>query len=580
MRQIPPIISGHRTWLLIRLIVNGFAQAIATIANARLVELAFDKLIVAVNPKFNTMALPISFGLITAAVVIALLRVLERTDAERLGQEYANEIRITLYNQLTELSPRALQKRSRGGMMLRFIGDLNALRQWVSLGLARLTVALTIAIGALLILSIANWKLALTVGLILMTGTLLTFQIGRRMETAAKEARRRLSRLAANVNEKVASIAVVQVFGQSRYEKKRITRQSRHLQTAMVNRAVVAGQMRGVTQATTAIASGAALLVGAAEVATGYATPGTVVAAMTIVAFLVSPLKSLGRVQEQWHNSQVALEKLKEFLNTPSLITEIPNAPDLIVQAGQLEFHGVSLEGCLQEVSAIAKPGQVIALVGPNGAGKSTLLSLAARLIDPDSGTICLDGQNLATHSLTSIRRGIGMATPDLPLLRGSVAKNLRYRDQNASLEEIERVWQLCGIYELLAELPNGEDTRISEGGIGLSAGQRQRISLARAILGNPSVLLLDEVDANLDLKATAVVDRVISQHQGTVILITHRPERLAAADVIWYLEDGRLLEAGPVLDLLQGNGPTAKFFQNNNTQHLCTCNGFTSLRR
>ena len=519
MKTIPPTLGGHRTWLLIRLVINGFAQAAATVANAQLVEIAFDELITKTDPNFNRIASLIGLGLVAAALVIAVLRTLERRDAERIGQEYAYEVRMTLYNHLSSLSPRTLQQRSQGGMMLKFTGDLTALRQWVSLGLARLTVALTTAVGALLLLSTASWKLALTVGVVLLIGAWNIFRLGKPMQKAAKEARRRLSHLAGNINEKVASMAVVQVFGQSKREKKRIVEQSRRLETARVNRAVIAGQLRGVTEATTAIASGAALLMGATEIAAGHATPGTIVAAMTIVSFLVSPLRDLGRVQEYWHNSRVAVEKLAEFLATPSLVTEIPNAPDLIGGYGQLQFKEVSLEGALQNITVTAEPGQVVALVGPNGAGKSTLLALAARLLAPDQGTICLDGQNLATHSLASVRRAIGIAAPDLPLLRGSVGKNLRYRCRDASREEVARVWQLCGINELLLELPQGEKTRISEGGLGLSAGQRQRITLARAILGNPPLLLLDEVDANLDAQATAVVERVLSEHQGTVLI-------------------------------------------------------------
>ena len=432
----------------------------------------------------------------------------------------------------------------------------------MSLGLARLTVAITNTIGALFALSFVSWILALTVSIVLAIGALATFKLGQQMQKAARTARRHLSRLAGNINEKVASIAVVQVFGQSQQEKKRLARQSRRLEVAMVDRAVIAGQLRGVTEATAALASAAALLVGAAEVAAGHATPGTVVAAMTIVGFLVSPLRDLGRVQEYWHNSRVSLQKMQEFLDTPALVTEIPNAPDLILGAGQLEFDSVSIPGALHEVSAIAEPGQVVALVAPNGAGKSTLLSLAARLIDPAQGVVRLDEQDLGVHNLASIRRAIGMASPDLPLLRGSVRKNLRYRCRDASAEEIERVWQLCEIDAVLAELPEGEETRIAEGGVGLSAGQRQRIALARAILGNPPLLLLDEVDANLDVQATAIVDRILANHQGTVLLITHRTERLAAADVIWYLEEGRLVEAGTPSELLTGDGFTQRLFR------------------
>ncbi len=568
--QIPHAISGNRRWFLTRLIINGFCQAAATVANALLVELAFDELITIANPGFNNQLLwQIGLGLAAAAIVTALLRVLERADAERIGQDYAYEIRMILYERLMSLAPRALQNRSQGGVMLRFIGDLTALRQWVSLGLARLTVAITTTVASLAALSLVSTPLALTVGLVLAIGGLSSFMLGKRMRSVAQESRRRLSNLAANINEKVAAIAVVQVFGQSQQEKKRIARQSRRLEKAMIDRAMVAGQLRGITEGTAAIASGAALLMGAVEVAAGRTSPGVVVAAMTIVGLLVPPLRDLGRVQEYWHNSRVALQKVKQFLATPALVTQKANAPEIKLGPGRLEFDCVSLEGSLHKVSAIAEPGQIVALVGPNGAGKSTLISLAARLIDPDEGLIRLDGQDLTQHSLESIRRAIGMASPDLPLLRGTVAKNLRYRWRDAPIEEITRVWQLCGIEQVLAELSKGEETKVSEGGKSLSAGQRQRIALARAILGNPPLLLLDEVDANLDAQATAVVDRVLAEHKGTVLIITHRQERLVAADVIWYLENGRLIETGSPDLLLNSDSLTARLFQDSPEQVL-----------
>ena len=562
MMQIPRAVAGQRVWLLTRLVINGFAQAATTVANALLVELAFNKLITAANPAFKEMALLISIGLVTAAAAIGLLRMAERADAERIGQDYTYKVRMTLYSRLDSLSPRALQSRSQGGVMLRFVGDLTALRQWVSLGLARLTVAITTTVGALLALSFVSWNLALTVGIILATGGLLAFSRGQPMQMAAREARRRRSRLAANISEKVASIAVVQIFGQSKREKKRISRQSRRLQDAMVDRALITGQVWGITEATAVLASGAALLVGAIEVAAGRVTPGTVVAAMTIVGLLVPPLRDLGRVQEYWHNSRVSLQKIRDFLKTPSLVTEVPDAPELTLETGPLEFDCVSLSEVLYGFSAIAEPGKVIALVGPNGSGKSTLLSLAARLIDPDGGVIRLNGQDIAVHSLASLRRAVGMAGSDLPLLRGTIDKNLTYRWPDAPLEEIQRVRNLCGIGEVLAELPAGDQTRISEGGAGLSAGQRQRIALARAILGNPPLLLLDEVDANLDAQATAVVDRVLAEYKGTVILITHRAERLAAVDIIWHLENGQLVEQGSPEVVLNRNGPTTQLFR------------------
>ena len=153
------------------------------------------------------------------------------------------------------------------------------------------------------------------------------------------------------------------------------------------------------------------------------------------------------------------------------------------------------------------------------------------------------------------------MVSPDLPLLRGTIDRNLRYRWRRAPDKEVARVRRLCGIDELLAQLPKGDKTRVTEGGLSLSLGQRQKIALARALLGTPALLLLDEADANLDQRASKVLDEILAEFQGTVLMVTHQPRHLMAADVIWYVVAGQLLEAGPPAEVLSGNGPTARFF-------------------
>jgi len=252
------------------------------------------------------------------------------------------------------------------------------------------------------------------------------------------------------------------------------------------------------------------------------------------------------------------MEQVKSFMQTPSLLRERSGAPQLEPGPGRLEFDEVHLAGSLHGISATAEPGTIVAVVGPNGAGKSSLLALAARLVDPDTGAVRLDGQELAAHDLPSVRRSLSMVGPDLPLLRGSVERNLRYRWPEAPDEEIERVRRICSIDELLAELPDGSSTRISEGGRNLSAGQRQRIALARALVGDPRVLLLDEADANLDAAARAIVNRVIREGRGrrTVLVVSHRAEVLEWADDVWRIEHGRRAEEcapAPASDLTNG---------------------------
>lgn len=551
---LPRILRGGRRRVFGLLLANGVGQAAAAIATAVLVEYAFDQLL-GVRPETRGELAVVALGLPVAAAVTAFLRARERVDAERLGQRYVHDVRLVLFGHVVATSPRSLQRRSQGGTLLRFVGDLNAVRQWISLGLSRLCVAAIMIVGTITALALVSPALALAVAVAVALGAAAAVYQGNGLQDAVRRTRRRRGRMARNVNEKLHSVAVVQAFGQVDVERKRLARQSKKLSRAMVDRARVVGRLRAITEATGALATGVVLVVGAAV---GEA-PGAVAGAMTIVGLLVVQLRDLNRCQEYWHGYTVATRKVRQVLARPTAVHDDPRLPDLVPGPGRLEFRDVGLEEVLEGVTVIADAGARVAVVGPNGAGKSTLLTVAARLVDPERGQVLLDGQDLSASNLASVRRALGLAGPDLPLLRGSLEDNLGYRWPDAPPEELSRVRDLCDLDDVVGELSDGDKTRVAEGGVSLSAGQRQRVALGRALLGDPPVLLLDEADANLDQRARDVLDRVVAAHRGTVLLVTHRPEQVRSADVVWCLEGGRLVEVGPPDELLRAGGPTAR---------------------
>jgi ABC-type multidrug transport system fused ATPase/permease subunit len=417
------------------------------------------------------------------------------------------------------------------------------------------------AVGVLAALATFNAVLAVGVGLAVAAGAGLSLYLSGPMREASQEARRRKSNLAANVSRQVGGLAVVQVHGQSDRERRRLARQSRKLRDAAVARARIGGRLQGVVEATSALAAAVTLALGSVEIGAGRATPGAVAAALAIAGLLAPSLSDLSRVEEYRRTADVAFAKIREFLAGDARLVDPPDASPLRDGPGRLEFVAVTLPGALADVSAVAEAGMRIALVGRNGAGKSSLLSLACRLVEPVSGAVLLDGRELRDCTLASVRRAVGIVGPDLPLLRGTVAENLRYRWPEAPDHELARVRELCGLDDLLAELPDGDRTKLVDGGANLSAGQRQRIALARAILDEPRLLLLDEADANLDPGSSTAFDRVLTEFRGTVLLATHRPDRLTAVDAIWHLEDGKLVEQGPPGDVLARIGPTRRLF-------------------
>ena len=407
-----------------------------------------------------------------------------------------------------------------------------------------------------------NPALAATVAGVLVIGGTATLARGKTLHSAVREARRRRARLAGDISERIALMPVVQMFSQVRREHRRIARRSRDLRDAMIARARVVGTLRGLAEATAGLSLVAILAAGAHEVAQGRASLGAIVAAMFVLGLLTPALRDLSRVYEYWHSYRVAIDRIRAFRDLRPSVKARAAAPALPAGPGEIVFRNIAAAGVLHGVSATAQPGSVVAIVGPNAAGKSTLLSLVARLIEPASGALLIDGNDLRRHSAASIRAVIGVVGPDLPLMRGTIGRNIRYRSPKASEAEVRRVCALCGIDEILADTLGGMAARVAEGGLNLSPGQRQRIALARALLGAPSILLLDEVDANMDAASARLIDRVLDTYQGTVLLVSHRPERIARADVIWHVADGAIIETGSPADLLHRNGPTRRLLQ------------------
>ncbi|MGO1562067.1 MAG: ABC transporter ATP-binding protein [Actinomycetaceae bacterium] len=564
--SIPRAIGPGRRLRFGQLIGIGVGQALAAVGVAMLTQRGFDTLLGTTGDAGGSggpsapdaMSLTVLVvGLLLCVLVSAWMRGAERTESEKLGQHYVTEVRATLFRHLTAVPARELGRRGRGDMLMKFVGDLSALRLWVSRGLARLSVAgvaITLAVSAL---AWMNLVLGLTVGVVLVLGAGLTLAITPWMMRTAKVSRRRRSRLTGEVTERLTQVAVLQAAGQERRESKRVGRHSEKVAAAMVDQARASGAARAIAEGTAVAASAAALVVGGLEVTAGRASPGTIVAGVSLAGMLAGYLRDLGRVAEYASRARVAQDAVRRFLDIPPLPVA-PDAPDIEVEHGLVEVDDVSLVGALRNVTVRAEPGTRVAVVGPNGAGKSTLTSVVARLVDPDSGTVRIDGQDVRAHSLRSVRRSIGISSPSMPLLSGSVRRNVTYRLPKVDDEELARVTRLCGLDELVGSLPDGWDTNVGPGGGQLSAGQQARISIARAVLGRPALLVLDEAEAHLDPENSRIVDRVLADHRGTALVVTHRHELMASSDVVWCLEDGRLVRVASPRELMTSDGGTA----------------------
>ena len=558
---LPRILSGRRRVRFAYLVANGVAQAAVAVASALLVKDGFDALVTSGEPLSPERGLVFGGGLLAAVGAGAWLRWRGHVDAEELGQGYVHAVRMRLFRHISGIGADGARQMSRGAIVLRFVGDLNSLRQWVSLGLARLTVSGLAAVLAIAALSVIEPVVATAVVIAVTIATTVALAIGPRLRVRTRETRRRRGRLAAILNDRIANLAVVEAFGQEGRERRRFRKLSQGVRGALIERARSVGLRRAVSEASASLAGFCALFVGAAEVAAGYASPGAVVAAMVVAGLLAPRLQDLGRVYEYWNGAVVAREKLRKLLELRPQRRRLDGSDGVELDdgPGRLELRQVSLTPVLDDVSATIEAGERIALVGPNGAGKSTLLRVMAGIDQPEAGTILLDGQDVSECRTQDLRRAFAFCSPDLPLLRGSLRLNLTYGARGLDDAQVRETAVELGLGPLLDRMANGLDTRISENGGGLSTGERARIALVRALLVRPRVLLLDEADANLDHGAREALNRVVGTFEGTVVMVTHELARVGQADRVLRLQDTHLTEVQKSYALAESGASSAR---------------------
>ncbi len=480
-------------------------------------------------------------GLCLLALLLGALRAIEFSLTERVGYTIVRDLRMTMYRHLQGMTPRQFQGRARGGLLLRFLGDLSMMRMWISRGVLGGTTAGIVLVGTLSVLFFFNVWLTLSIIAVLCVGAAVSLGAGHAMRRATRTMRRRRSLVMSNIDEQMNAQAVVQVFGRIDGEYSRLARQNETLTRALIRVARLRGYLRGLSTAFSMLVMGAVLIVGLFEVHRGAASVGTVIAFVIVARQLSGPVRRLGLAHDYWHRAQVSQQKIAEYLRSSSRALEGPDLTPLRVRNGAIEFVSVGVAGALEDFTLSIQPGEFVAVTGMGGSGKSTLLGLLARTIEPDSGAVVIDGQRVAQTTLRSSARGVGVVGPDLPLMRGTVQRNLTYAEPHATPEEVNRVLRASGLDELLAELPDGPETWVAEGGSNLSMSQRQRIALGRALMGNPPILILDEPTSGLDESGRNAFTRMLGHHNGTVLFATQNPQEIALADKVVVLQNGHL---------------------------------------
>ncbi len=503
-----------------------------------------------------------------AAILLALylLRVLFRFLSNYLAHRAAwylvGDLRSRLYEKLQSLDLGFFHDKQTGDLMSRVINDTRDFELLYAHMIPDIITNLVTFIGVLAILLSINWKLALItccpIPLILISGVI----FAKIIRPYFKASQKVMGELNAQLQDSLSGLHEIQAFGQEAYEGERVRRKSLDQVVAMLKALKASAIFHPCVELLSSLGTVLVVFFG------GYMAYQKQISVADIVAFVLylslfyAPVSGLANLLENLQQSLAGAERVTLILDTPSAIQNADNAKPLGNVKGALCFDHVTFHyeneiPVLKDVSFSCEPGMMVALVGPTGVGKTTATQLISRFYDPVEGRILIDGQDIKTVTLESLRHNISPVLQDTFLFNGSIAENIGYARPDATREEIEAAAKAANIHEDILHMPDKYETQVGERGLRLSGGQKQRVAIARAILRNSPIIVLDEATASVDVRTEQQIQKAIGELAGkrTIIAIAHRLSTIMNADLILVIHEGMIAESGTHDQLMEKKG-------------------------
>jgi subfamily B ATP-binding cassette protein MsbA len=503
------------------------------------------------------------------AIVGAISSYLENYLPASVGQSVMHDLRRTLYHHIHRLSLAEHDEKRTGDLIGRVTTDIEAIQSFITTALLGILSSVLTLVGIIGIMLYLNWRFTLISLAIAPVLFVVVYIFTRRIKKASRAVRKKESELLSIVQEVFSSIRVVKAFAREDYEERRFERQSlENVETALLGRNIK-GTLSPIVDIIVAIGTCLMLGYGARLVLAGQLTPGGLVLFLFYLGMMYKPMRDLSKMTDTVSNAEVGFDRIREVLETDSGMRDQAGARRAGRFKGKIEFDKVSFgyshdQLILKDMSFAIEPGQVAAFVGPTGGGKTTLISLVARFYDPLSGEVRIDGTNIRTYTMKSLRQQISFVLQETLLFRASVWENIAYGRPEASREEIIRAAKLANAHEFIEEMPEGYDTMVGERGVTLSGGQRQRIAIARAVIRDTPILILDEPTSGLDAASEQAVFEALDRlmKDKTSIVIAHHLATIRRADIIFVVKDNTLVERGTHDELLAAGGLYSELYE------------------
>jgi ABC-type multidrug transport system fused ATPase/permease subunit len=508
-------------------------------------------------------------AIIVAAVVIVAASALrgfagygQRYFAEVVAQKASYNVRNALYSRLQRLSFSFHDRNQTGQLMSRATVDVEAIRMFFSMGLLGMAQVVFMTIGVAYVLLTANWRLGLMTLAFVLPVAWLAANFGSRIRPIWLRVQAMLGFMGNTLEESLSGVAVVKAFNQHEEENKKFAVQAQGLYDSQMDAARLLSINMPTMILLVSLPTILILWYGGRQVVAGTMTIGEATQFILLVGLLMMPIRRLGMMVSLFSRTASAGQRILEILDAESDVKEKHNAVDLGRAKGQVTFENVNfsynnLGAALRDVSFEVKPGQLVALLGRSGSGKSTIANLLARFYDVTGGRILIDGTDIRDVTLASLRKNVVTAQQDVFLFSATIKENIAYGAKDAGMDKITEVSKAAYLHDFIESLPEGYETWVGERGDTLSGGEKQRLSIARTLLVDPAILILDDSTASVDAETEKLIrqalDRLI---QGrTTFIITHRVPIIQNADLILMLQDGELVEKGTHEELLAKNG-------------------------
>lgn len=510
-----------------------------------------------------------SIALAGAYIGLYVFTSIQRYLLSWVGQRVLSNLRSGLFRHLQKLSLAYHDTHIVGVTVSRVINDVAEINELLSQGLITLLGDVLVLAGTIVVMLQMNARLALITFTVIPLMVLATYLFSRSARKAYRETRSRVAAVVGDLAEDISGMRVIQAFAQENASQKRFQRINEANRMAQINAMSLSFIFLPTVDLLGILATIIVLWFGSLAVGSGEVTVGILVAFLAYVTRFFQPIQELSRLYTTMQSAMAGGEQVLRLLDMPSAVTDKPDASEMPLIQGEIELKHVSFQYrpdtplVLQDVSLILAAGQTLALVGPTGAGKTSIANLIARFYDVTSGAVTIDGIDVRDVTQSSLRRQTGLVPQDPFLFSGTIADNIRFGNPGASDEALHQASALANAAEFIDSLPGRYQTQILEGGTNLSVGQRQLICIARAVLADPRIIILDEATANVDTVTESLIqaglERLLSNR--TAVVIAHRLSTIRRADLICVIDNGAIVERGTHESLIQLEGLYKKLY-------------------